>query len=377
VFRTLRYVMRPTTGQRLALDHVRVKCCELYNAALEQRILWWRKAKKSLSYNDQTKQLTELRKAEPSWASVSVEALRSALDRLDKAYKSFFRRIKNGETPGFPRFRSRDRYNSFGIARVVPKPGKAPGEAYIRVPNVGLVRFKMHRPMLGKVLRVELCKDAKGRWFVNLACDLGETPTKIAVKTLAGIDLGLTSFLVTSDNQTIENPRFFKRAQEKLARAQRILARKTRGSNARRRARLAVARVHEHVANQRKDFHHKLARALVEKFDFIAHEDLNIAGLARAILAKSVADVGWGQFISILTCKAEDAGKYVVAVDPQNTTKACSSCGTLVPKTLSERTHACACGCVLGRDHNAALNILARGLRAAHETLGLAPTAHL
>lgn len=374
--RTFKYVMRPTTDQRRLLDGVRVRCCELYNAALEQRIMWWRKARKSLSYIDQAKQLTDLRK-EPEWKAVSVDATRSALTRLDRAFKSFFRRVKAGQTPGFPRFRARDRYDSFGLGRIKPKPGKAPGEWYVRVPNIGLVRFKMHRQLLGTVRNTELCKDAKGRWFVTFSCDMGEAPPKVAVAHSTGIDLGLTSFLVLADGTEVANPRHFQRSQEKLARAQQILSRRTRGSNGRRKARAAVARVHEHTRNQRKDFHYKLARDLVQQFDLIAHEDLNIAGLAKSRLAKSVADVGWGQFISILACKAEEAGKHLVAVDPRNTTKTCSTCGALVPKDLSQRMHACACGCVLGRDHNAALNVLARGLRAVPEGfLPLGPEPH-
>lgn len=362
--------MRPTAEQRRQLDVFRVRCCELYNVALEQRISWYRRAGKSLSFYDQVTQLVDLRK-EPEWKSVATIVARSALRRLDRAFKSFFRRVKAGEKPGFPRFRSRDRYDSFGIGRVPPQ--RRGPEWYVRVPNLGLIRFKMHRPMAGTVQNVEVHKDANGRWFVCFSCDVGDAPAKVAVRNTVGIDLGLTSFLVCSDGAAVENPRYFKKSAERLARAQQVLARKTRGSRSRYRARRAVARVHEHVRHQRKDFHIKLARDLVGKFDLIAHEDLNIAGLARARLAKSVADVGWGQFISILSCKAEEAGKYVIAVDPRNTTKACSTCGTLVPKDLSQRMHVCPCGCVLGRDHNAALNVLARGLRAVPEGASFGP----
>jgi putative transposase len=325
----------------------------------------------SLSYNNQTAQLTELRGSEPVFGAAPVEVQRSALRRLDRAFQAFFRRVKakSGAT-GFPRFRSCDRYDSFGIGRVKPQAPRridSPGSAYLRVPKLGLVRFKLTRELVGEVRDTSITRDARGRWFVCFMCDIGEAPPKRAVSSATGIDLGLTTFAVLSDGSEIANPRHFRKSQESLARAQRVLARKTRGSNSRRKAKRAVARVHARVANQRRDFHYKTARALVQRYDLIAHEDLNIAGLAQSRLpgmAKSVHDVGWGQFISILTRKAEEAGVHVIAVDPRNTTRKCSNCGAIVVKTLAERVHECACGLTLGRDHNAAINVLARGLRA-------------
>jgi putative transposase len=196
-------------------------------------------------------------------------------------------------------------------------------------------------------------------------CDIGEAPEKRAVNTMTGIDLGLKEFAVLSDGEAIANPRHFKNGAESLARAQRVLARKQRGSNSRHRARQAVARAHSRIANQRLDFHRKTAKQLCTRFDLIAHEALNVRGLSRGMLSKSVHDAGWGSFLRILHSKAEEAGVHVVAVDPRHTTQACSACGTLVPKGLGDRVHACACGLVLDRDHNAAINILARGLRAS------------
>jgi putative transposase len=228
--------------------------------------------------------------------------------------------------------------------------------------------------MAGIVRETTLTKDSRGRWFVCFACDVGSATPKRSAVTVTGFDLGLTTFAVLADGSEVANPRHTRRGAESLARAQRVLSRKTNGSNSRQKAKLAVARVHERIGNARRDFHHKTARALVDKYDLIAHEDLSISRMVHGNLAKSIHDVGWGQFISILTRKAEEAGVTVIAVDPRNTTRECSTCGAVVRKTLADRTHSCVCGCVLGRDHNAALNILARGLRAVPDlTIGPEP----
>jgi len=365
VIRSFTFPLRPLRAHRDAMHRYRRQACELYNAALEQRVTWWRLDKRSVSYNDQTKGLTELRE-EPTFADVPVEVQRSALRRVDRAFKAFFRRCKTGQTPGFPRFRSHKRYDSFGVGRVnVRWSADGRGDAYVRVPKVGWVRFRQHREVAGNVRDVELRWDGlKGRWFVRIVCDMGEAPPKRAVRRTTGIDLGLKEFAVLSDGAKVENPRHLRRASEGLARAQRVLAKKQRGSRSRDRARKAVGRAYRRVKNRRTDFHRKLAVSLCDSFDLIAHEDLNIKGLARSALAKSVADVGWGSFLLHLASKAEEAGVHLVAVDPRHTTQLCSECGTLVPKGLSERMHRCTCGCVLDRDHNAALNVLARGLRA-------------
>jgi len=244
------------------------------------------------------------------------------------------------------------------------------GSGYIKIPKLGQLRFKQNRFMRGDVREVRLVRDARERWFVVIVCDIGAAPPKVAVRVdrVTGIDLGLTAFATLASGEEIANPRFYRRGEEKLARAQRALAAKKRGSNSRRRAKQRVARAHEHVANQRLDFHRKTTKALVERFDLIAHEDLNVKGLAGGMLAKSVHDVGWGQFLAILHSKAEEAGVHVIAVDPRGTTSTCSNCGRIAPKTLAERIHDCVCGLVVKRDHNSALEVLARGLRAVSLT---------
>lgn len=349
--------MKATRAQIAVLDGWRLRCSELYNAALQQRREAWARQRVSVSRFAQTKDLTELREAMREWREIPSDIARSALTRLDLAFAAFFRRIRSGEKPGYPRFRSRYRYDSFGVGRVRVEQGR------VQVPKLGWVRFHCYRPLGGAVRNVEIRRTAK-RWWVCVACDVGEAPPKRVVKTATGIDLGLKEFAVLANGDAIHNPRHFLSGEDVLARRQRNLATKQRGSNRRAKARNLVGLAHERVRNQRLDFHRKVAADLCGRYDLIAHEALNVKGLARGFLAKSVNDAGWSQFLAILGSKAESAGCHVVAVDPRYTTQTCADCGLIVPKSLSERVHACECGAVRDRDHNAAIVIEARGRRA-------------
>jgi len=359
LIRTFRYPLIPNVAQRRVLDGWVESCRQLYNAALQQRREAWERRRVSLSYMDQTRELAALRRELPEWAAIPSEVERSALRRLQRGFDGFFRRVKRGEKPGFPRFRGRDRYDSFDVGRA-----RIDGDR-VHLPKLGSVRFRLYRELRGKILSVGVQRRA-GRWKVCIACDLGEAPTKIPVRTAIGIDLGLTSFAVLSSGEAIDNPRFFRQGEAVLARRQRSLSKKRRGSASRARAKLLVANAHEHIRNQRLDFSRKLVAALFDRFDLVAHEDLNIRNMVRGNLAKSIYDAAWGSFVHALACKAECAGKWAVPVDPRGTTQRCSACNTVVPKSLSEREHRCLCGFEAGRDHNAALNVLSLGRRLVH-----------
>jgi putative transposase len=383
MIRTFRYPLYPTTAQAATFDAWRVACQQTYNAALQHRNGAWehekrqrqaaedrgieRRFTKAVTLYDQYKELALARQSNPDLAAVSSEALRSAVRRLDGAYKAFFRRCKAGETPGYPRFRALDRYDSFEVGSVKPKAGRhGTRSACVRIPSLGLVRFHEYRPLRGKVLTTTIRRTA-GKWFVCFACDLGDAPSKVAVRNTVGIDVGLTTFATLSDGTEFENPRHYRAGEAQLAVRQRSFARKQRGSNSRRHAKLLVVKAHEYIRNQRLDHARKLAAVLVAKYDLIAYEDLNIRGMVRALnghLSKSINDAAWGKFIHALTCKAEEAGKWCVPVDPRGTSQRCSMCGATVAKTLSDRVHRCACGHVEGRDLNAAKNILALGRSA-------------
>lgn len=238
------------------------------------------------------------------------------------------------------------------------------GRLYLQ--NIGHLKVKQHRPIEGEIKTVSVSKSC-GKWYVIFSCDLGDAPEPADNGREIGIDLGLKAFLVTSEGESVEPPGYYRESQKKLRRAQRSLSRKKKGSTRRGKARQRVAKLHEKTANQRRDFHHKQARKLADSHGLIAHEALNVRGVARTHLAKSVHDAGWAQFLSILSYKAEEAGTRVVAVDPANTTQVCSRCGAMpeVKKTLSERIHRCqaeGCGYVADRDVNAAENILKLGL---------------
>jgi len=363
VIRTFRYPLRPTRAQDTALEVWRVACQQLYNAALEERRDAWRKQRVSLSRVDQQKELTQLRAADPEWESVPVWVARSALARLDCAFKSFFRRVKTGQAPGFPRFRSRDRYDSFDLGSNLPR---VEGDRVL-LPKLGPVKFHKYREMRGAVKLVRLGRTARG-WYVSFVCDVGAAPEKVAVRSTVGIDVGLEAFATLSNGERVENPRFGRSGHEELARRHRSLARKRRGSMSRERAKLLVARAHEHVRNQRTDFARKLACALFSRFDLVAHEDLQIARMVHGSLGKSIHDAAWGQFLVALQSKAENAGKWCVPVDPRGTSQTCPQCGAVAKKTLDERKHECSCGFSAHRDHAAALVILGRGLRPVQLT---------
>jgi putative transposase len=355
MIRTFRYKLFVNKSQRLTLDHWRRVCQQLYNAGLQERRDAWQKQRVSVSRQDQCKQLTEIRSTDVDVAKVPAWTQQQVFRRLDRAFQAFFRRCKTGDKPGYPRFRSFERYESISIPKT-----KVVGDR-VSIPKLGAIRFHKHRDIVGEVLTTTLKLTPKG-WFVLFSCDIGAPPPKVTVSNAIGVDLGLESFITLSDGSSVANPRYFKRGQEILARRQRSLAMKRRGSTSRKRAKLLVARAHERIRNQRLDFSWKLSHFLLNRYDLIAHEDLQIRNMLRGTLAKSISDAAWATFIHALSCKAEEAGKTVVKVDPRGTSQRCHSCGTVIRKTLSERRHRCLCGVDLHRDHNAALNVLALGL---------------
>ena len=266
-----------------------------------------------------------------------------------------------GNKSGKPRFKGVGRYHSFTYPQV--KQESLVGNK-INLPKIGWVKLILHRPLPHgfKIKTATITKQAD-RWFVNLSLEDTSVPSlKIDVApneaNTIGIDVGLKDFLVTSTGEVVPIPQYYRKAEAKLKRCQRKFSRKKKGSNRRKKAVAKVAKQHKKVANKRKDFHYKTVINLLTQGQVIAVEDLNIKGLAKSKLAKSINDAGWATFISILGVKAESAGQLVIAVNPHNTTQTCSGCGVKVPKTLADRIHDCGhCGLKLGRDHNAAINI--------------------
>lgn len=362
--RAFKYRLYPTQPQLRDLDRTLMLCRRLYNAALQERRDAYRKAGKTVGFYEQKKWLPEIRADLPEYKGVHSQVLQNVIERVDLAFQGFFRRVKNGETPGYPRFKGRERYDSFTFPQAGTTGVKLQeGGKRVLLHGIGSVKVKLHRPLEGK-LKTATVKREGEHWYIVFTCqvDLQPLPEN---QDAVGIDLGTNPhFLVTSEGEMVRAPRYFSKAQAQLATAQRSLARKKRGSHRRKQARRRVAKLHRKIANQRKNFHHKLARHLVNRYGTIVHEDLNILALSRSYTAKGIHDAGWGQFLAILAYKAEEAGRRVVGVDSKYTSQDCPVCGHREKRPLWVREFTCPqCSTLLHRDVAAATNVLARSGR--------------
>lgn len=341
----------PTRAQSDALGAMLLDFCKLYNAGLEQRIAAYRTRGISLNYAAQAKELKAVREADDSLARWSFTAEQQVLRRLDKSFKSFFGRVKRGEKPGFPRFRSAARYHAaefrVGDGLTIRKSGRL---GFVGVP--GEIKIKQHRPFAGEPKSAILTRQ-NGKWFAIFHVDVAEAERRSGESV--GIDLGLSSLVALSNGETIDRPNWTKRAKKGLRRRQCALARCKRGSKRREKMRARLANYSAKVARKRSDFLHKLSADLVSRFAAIGIEDLNVKGLARGMLAKEVNDAAWAQLTAMLRYKAAKAGSALIEVDPRGTSQTCPECGTIKPKPLGERRHRCECGCDLDRDVAAAM----------------------
>ncbi len=358
--KAFKFRLYPTHLQETLLERQFEACRELYNAALTERREAYRMVGKSINYFDQANQLKEIRTFRPDLCAVNFSATQDVLRRLEKGFKAFFERIKRGDKPGFPRYKGKNRYNSV----TWPSYGdgcklKASGLVYLQ--GIGNVRFKQHRNLQGKTKTVTVERDGNN-WYVVLSCQYEFEAVERHDGPVVGCDVGLEYFANLSNGQQVANPRYFRKSEKRLAKAQRKLSALARNNPLRRKARVRVAKAHRHIRNQRQDFAHKLSRTFVSTYSLVAVEDLNIRGLAAGMLAKSVNDAAWSLFIHMLEYKAENAGSLVVKVDPRRTSQTCPDCGNIVKKELSVRWHNCPCGCSMPRDVAAARVILSRGL---------------
>jgi putative transposase len=335
----------------------------MYNHLLEMRKQSWELEKKNLSIYDQTGTFKALKQRVPELSAVHSQVYQELAKRLELAFQAFFRRVKRGEKPGYPRFQGRGRYTSF----TYPQSGFKVGETSVSLSKIGRVSSVIHRPIEGKIKTCTVKKTATGKWFVSFSCEV-EKKTLSPLDNFVGIDAGVISFVTLSDGTHVANPRFFKSEEKALAKAQRGMSKHKKDSRDRRRKRKAVARVHERIANRRRDFAHKLSHKIVKDFGGIAVEDLNINNMQQdnfTCLNKSIADAAWNSFSNMLAYKAECAGRTFVRVCPAYTSQTCSRCGYRQKLKLSNRHYKCpCCELSLDRDENAALNILSLGLQA-------------
>lgn len=365
MIRSIEVKLYPTSEQARTLTAWMERCCWVYNQALEHRIKAWERRRESVGLYAQTHLLVKWRGGVFGLADVPSCFARDAIRRVDRGMQAFFRRCKTGDRPGFPRFRSKHRYNSLESLR----PTNYIDGVRIRIPKLGLIRFRggdQDIPSIQKALRV--IRRASG-WFAQVLVDDGElAPTPKPTTTSIGIDVGLESFATLSDGEKIENPRWYRTSQRQLRSAHRRVSRRVKGSKNRRKDVVRLCRVHEKITARRKDFAHQLSRRLVNRFSLIGFEALNVSGMARSRLAKSILDAAWSMFLRFITYKAECAGKRAVAVNARGSSQECPDCGAVRAKSLAERVHRCSCGCVRDRDHAAAQVILARALGVAGAT---------
>lgn len=385
--KAFKYRLYPTKAQTETLQWTLDRCRELYNAALQERKEAWKYAGKSINKYEQMRDLTVIRnEIRLEYQCIGSHVLQDVLKRLDKAYQSFFRRVKNGEKPGFPRFQGRNRYDSFCFP---DQAGWKLKGNRLHLTNIGTIKIKLHRPVQGTIKTCTMKREGE-HWYVTFACEVEEQQQTRMPYTdgFIGIDLGLYHFAALSTGDLIDNPRYYRKSEKQLVKAQQSLARKKRGSKRRRKAVQRVAKHHRKIRNQRQDFLHQWSRRLVNTYETIVFEDLAPSKMSmapqpkqdeatgqylpngtaiKAGLNKSILDAGWSTFISLCEYKAACAGVVqVIKVDPYKTSQVCSGCFHEGPhKDLSERTHTCEqCGLVLDRDVNAACNILsvAQGL---------------
>jgi len=399
--RAFKFRLRPNRTQEKLLATSLETHRRVYNDSLALRKESWEKDKKTLRLAQQYPIFSEKRNAAieaeksgqegPHWlAHISAVSMRDTIKRLDKSFDSFFKRIKEGKKPGYPRFRGRDRYDSIpfdnynsGCALIDKDKKVVQGDMdseselrgyLVKLFGIGNVKVKIHRPIKGKIKTVTIKREAD-HWYAVFSCDLGEVKIEESKNPPVGIDVGIESFFTDSDGVSKKNPRYLKKELPEIIRLSKKIALRDgkknkkrqycqRDSKRRGKNKKKLQRLHRRVKNLRKEHHHEVSLKLVREYGMIAVENLNILGmLGNRRLSRSIADAAWNGFLLTLKCKAESAGVRIIEVDPRGTSQQCSSCGREVRKDLKVRWHECPhCGLSLHRDHNAARNILKRAL---------------
>jgi putative transposase len=360
------YRLYPSKPQARLLDATLETCRRFYNQCLAERKQVWEEQQRTLGKFEQLRTVKTLKATNPYAKSVHSHVLQTVVQDLDKAFQAFFRRLKAGEKPGFPRFQGRNRFRSFGFKEL--GNGFKLDRRRLKLSGIGRVAVRWHRPLEGVIKTVRITKKA-GKWYACFSCEVAQTEPLPKTEQVIGIDVGLAHLYTTSDGEQVENPRWYRAAQRRLRVAQRRVARRKTGGKNRHKAVVMLQRQHERIANQRKDVLNKLAHTLIERYDTIALEDLSITRMVHGTLAKSILDAGWGYLKQRLMYKAASAGREIVLVDPRYTSKTCSNCGHVFEHlSLADRWVTCVCGLSLDRDHNAAINIRNR---AGHARWGV------
>jgi putative transposase len=355
--RTYKFRIYPTRETEKQTNIVLELCRQIYNLCLEQRRDTWKNLQKSVTRFDQIYQLPDLKKEYPEFTQIPSQTLYNVVDRVNLAFQVFFRRIKQEQNPGYPRFKSFGRYDSFTLTQA----GWKIQRSNLFIKKIGKFKVKFHRQIEGTIKTVTISKSQSGKWFVCFSCDNVSEKKLPAIHKSIGIDVGCESFLTDSNGFKVENPRFLKHSEDRFKVLQQKMSKQSLKSNRRKKTKQLIARVFEKITNQRLDFHHKVAKHYVDNYYTICHEKMNAFTSFRN-LNRSMRDVAWFQFFNILHYKAEEAGREVIEVPAKDTSQRCSGCGEIVPKSLGIRVHNCPhCHTLLDRDFNSALNILRLG----------------
>ncbi|GGA08041.1 RNA-guided endonuclease TnpB family protein [Okeania sp. KiyG1] len=376
------YKLRPNKEQLATIEMWLALLRRQYNYRLGERFSWWSENRCPVNacplvmpipqlrdhpdYYSQKKDLVNTKDKFPEYKLIHSQVLQDCIKRVKLAFDRWLKTDKKGTRLGKPRFKGIGRYRSFTYPQI--KQNCIEGNK-INLPKIGNIKLIQHRPLPDgfQIKTVTISRKADG-YYITLSLEDKSVPAftnkvEPTLKNTLGIDMGLKEFLVTSEGESIPIPQYYRSYQKRLKTLQKRLSRKKKGSKRWLKAVKAVAKQHKKVGDKRKDFHFKTANELLSKADIIAHENLNIKGLAKTHLSKSINDAGWGKFLSILTVKAENAGQKTIAVNPKNTSQDCSNCGEKVPKELNIRTHYCPhCGIAIDRDLNAAINIKNRAV---------------
>ena len=358
------YRIYPTKKQGHLLNETLEECRWLYNHLLERRKVAYEQEGKSLSCFEQQKTYGVLKQERPRLSTVHSQVLQNVAVRVDLAMKAFFRRAReHAEVPGFPRFKGKNRYDSLTYPQVPSGCEIKQGKLFLS--KIGHLKIVLHRPLKGTPKTCTIHRSSTGKWFACFSCEV--EPERLPENDeQVGIDVGLLTFATLSTGEEIANPRFFRKEEKVLAKIQRKHSKLAKGTPERHEHRKRVARVHERIKWRRDDFTHQESRRIVDRFGVICVEDLHVNRLVHNhCLSKSIYDASWSEFFSKLSCKAEEAGRKYVAVNPAYTSQDCSRCHHRQVMPLSERTYHCPC-CLLicDRDLNAALNIRAVGLHS-------------
>lgn len=368
VKRIYEYRIFPSKCISKKLDKTLNACRFLYNAELEYENQLWFSNQEYVGKEDLNNLIPDWKSINPNLKKVHSQVLQNTSDRLCKAFENFFKRIKRDEKAGFPRFKSVERYDSFTF----PQSGFKLEANRLKLSKIGLVNIKLHREIKGKIKTLTIKKACTNKWFAYFSVEEEKEIEQHKFNKNIGIDVGLESFYADSEGNKVDNPRWFRRSEERLKFLQRLHSRKKKGSKNRKKSRFKIAKLHEKIVHQRNDFLHKQTRKLADAYSLIAVEKLSIKNMIKnRYLAKSIGDAGWRKFLRFLSYKAEEAGGRIVEVDARGTSQRCI-CGNRVKKSLAVRTHKCGrCGRMLDRDVMSAMIVKALALENTAGTAGI------